>query len=71
MESIDTEEMDYDTCLIMQEILNDEIDDEEFFGFAINNLSEMMWYIAGEMWFTAGKHKKHLHLSANEEYRRL
>ena len=46
MESIDTEEMDCDTCLIMQEILSDEIEDEEFFDFAIDNLSEMMWYIA-------------------------
>ena len=46
MESIDTEEMDCDTCLIMQEILSDEIEDEEFFDFAIDNLSEMMGYIA-------------------------
>jgi hypothetical protein len=29
MESIDTEEMDCDTCLILQEILSDEIEDEE------------------------------------------
>ncbi len=40
------EEMDCDTCLVMQEILSDEIDDEEFFDFAIDNLSEMMEYIA-------------------------
>jgi len=30
MESIDTEEIDCDTCLIMQEILSDEIEDPEF-----------------------------------------
>ncbi len=30
MESIDIDERDCDTCLIMQEILSDEIDDEEF-----------------------------------------
>jgi hypothetical protein len=46
MESIDTEEMDIDTCLIVQEILSDEIEDEEFLDFAIDNLSEMMGYIA-------------------------
>ncbi len=48
----------------MQEILSDEIDDEEFFEFAIDNLEELLSYIAqenlnirihrnitGEMWF--------------------
>ncbi len=48
----------------MHEILSDEIDDEKFLEFAIDNLSEMMGYIAqgdlnirihrditGEMWF--------------------
>jgi len=29
----------------MQEILSDEIDDTEFFKFAIENFSEMMGYI--------------------------
>ena len=36
--------MDCDTCLIMQEILSDEIDDMEFLEFAIENFSEMMGY---------------------------
>ncbi len=56
--------MDCDTCLVTKEILSDEIEDEEFLNFAIDNLSEMMGYIAkgilnirihrdvtGEMWF--------------------
>ncbi len=43
MESIDIEDMDCGTCLIMQGILSDEIDDSEFLGFAIDNLSEM-WF---------------------------
>ena len=46
MKSIDTDEMDCDTCLVMQEILNDEIEDEEFFDFAIDNLEELLSYIA-------------------------
>ncbi len=59
--------MDCDTCLIMQEILSDEIEDEEFPGFAIDNLDELLSYIAqgnlnirihrditDEMWFGAG-----------------
>ncbi len=46
MESIDTEEMDCDTCLEMQEILSAEIVDEEFLEFAIDNLSELASYIA-------------------------
>ena len=60
------EEIDCDTCLVMQEILSDEIDDEEFLEFAIENLDELFSYIingnlnqdqnsqgylAGEMWF--------------------
>jgi hypothetical protein len=64
IEGNDIEEMDCDTCLIMQEILCDEIEDEEFFGFAIDNLDELFSYIAkgnlnikihrditDEMWF--------------------
>jgi hypothetical protein len=48
----------------MQEILSDEIEDEEFFDFAIDNLEELISYIikgnlnirihrdiTGEMWF--------------------
>ena len=42
MESIDTEEMDCDSCLIMQEILSDEIGDPEFLVFAIQNFRKMM-----------------------------
>ncbi len=51
----------------MQEILNDEIDDEEFLEFAIDNLDELCSYIingnlnirlhrdiTGEMWFGMG-----------------
>ncbi len=64
MESIDTGETDCDTYLKMQEILSDEIEDEEFLGFAIDNLEELSSYIingnlniriqrdiTGEMWF--------------------
>ncbi len=64
MEDIDIEEMDCDTCLKMQEILREEIDDEEFLNFAIENYSEMFGYIntgrvnirihrdiEGKMWF--------------------
>ncbi len=67
MESIDIEEMDCDTCFKMQEILRNEIDDPEFLGFAIENYSEIFWYIAtgrvnirihrdieGKMWFGVG-----------------
>ncbi len=67
MESNDIEEMDCDTCLIMQEILSDEIDDPEFLEFAIENLDELFTYvingnlnirihrdITGEMWFGVG-----------------
>ncbi len=63
IEDNDIEEMDCDTCLIMQEILSDEIEDEEFFEFAIENLEEILSYIingnlnirihmdiTGEMW---------------------
>ena len=43
MERIDIEEIDCDTCLKMQEILSDEIEDTEFLEFAIENFSEM-WF---------------------------
>ncbi len=46
MESNDIEAMDCDTCFKMQKILSDEIEDEEFLEFAIENFSEMMGYIA-------------------------
>jgi hypothetical protein len=45
MESIDIEEMYRDTCLKMQEILSDEINDPEFIEFAIENLSELFSYV--------------------------
>ncbi len=45
MEGIDTEEIDCDTCLIIQEILCDEIEYEELLGFAIDNLVELLSYI--------------------------
>ncbi len=45
MESIDIEEIDCDTCLKMQEILSDEIDDSKFLEFAIESLSELLSYI--------------------------
>jgi hypothetical protein len=45
MEDIDTEKMDCDTCLIAQEILSGEIEDEEFLEFAIENLEELSSYI--------------------------
>ncbi len=46
MEGITTDEMDCDTCLIIQEILNDEIGDEEFLNFAVDNLEELLSFIA-------------------------
>jgi hypothetical protein len=46
MEGVTTDEMDCDTCLIIQEILSDEIEDEEFLDFAIDNLEELLSYIA-------------------------
>ncbi len=68
MESNDIEEVDCDTCLIMQEILSDEIEDEEFLEFAIDNLDELFSYIingnlnirihrdiTGEIWFGMDK----------------
>jgi hypothetical protein len=67
MEGITTDEMNCDTCLIIQEILCDEIEDEEFLDFVIENLDELLSYIAkgnlnirihrdiaGEMWFVVG-----------------
>ncbi len=37
IEDNDIEEMDCDTCLVMQEILSDEIEDEEFLEFTLEN----------------------------------
>ncbi len=45
MEGIDIEDLDCNTCLKMQEILSDEIDDPEFLEFAIENLSGLLSYI--------------------------
>jgi hypothetical protein len=68
MEGINTDEMNCDTCLILQEILCEEIEDEEFLNFAIDNLDELLSYIAkgnliirihrditGDMWFGVDK----------------
>ncbi len=49
MEIIDIEEMDCNTYLKMQEILNGEIDDHEFLEFAIENYSEIFGDTAGDM----------------------
>ncbi len=67
MEGIDIDEIDCDTCHIMQEILSDEFDDSEFLEFAVENLIELISYIAtgrvnirihrdieGKMWFGLG-----------------
>jgi hypothetical protein len=67
IESNDIEEMDCDTCIIMQEILSNEIEDEEFLNFSIENLEELSSYIingnlnirihrdiTGEMWLGVG-----------------
>ncbi len=43
--SINIEDIDYDTCLILLKILIIEIEDEEFFEFAIENLDELLFYI--------------------------
>jgi len=45
IEDNDIEEMDCDTCLVMQEILSDEIEDEEFLEFAIDNIDELFSHI--------------------------
>ncbi len=45
MEGITTDKMDCDTCLTIQEILSDEIEDEEFLNFAIENLEELSSHI--------------------------
>ena len=68
IENNNIEEVDCDTCLIMQDILSDEIEDEELFDFAIDNLEELLSYIAqgnlnirihrditGVMWFGVDK----------------
>ncbi len=44
-EDNDIERMDCDTCLIVQEILSDEIDDTEFLEFTIENFDELFSYI--------------------------
>lgn len=67
IEDVTTYEMDCDTCLIIQEILCDEIEDDELLGFAIDNMKKLLSYIAegnlnirihrdieGEMWFGVG-----------------
>ncbi len=65
-------EIDADTsCQIEKQILTDEIDDEEFLNFAVENISELFGYLAtgrvniricrditGEIWF--GGHVTHI-----------
>jgi hypothetical protein len=46
MEGITTDEMDCDTCIVIQEILSDEIEDKELINFAIDNLEELLSCIA-------------------------
>ncbi|MCP4268445.1 MAG: hypothetical protein GY777_23190 [Candidatus Brocadiaceae bacterium] len=75
MEGVTTDEMDCDTCLIMQEILCDEIEDEEFLEFAIDSLEELLSYIAegdvniripGEVYILFDKSsQKHRYLYSN------
>ena len=49
MECVTTDEIDCDTCLIIQEILSDEIEDEEFLDFAIDKLGGLLSYIANNL----------------------
>ncbi|MBT6045847.1 MAG: hypothetical protein HOI47_00820 [Candidatus Scalindua sp.] len=49
MECVTTDEIDCDTCLIIQEILSDEIEDEEFLDFAIDKLEGLLSYIANNL----------------------
>ena len=71
IEDNDIEKIDCDTRLIVKEILSDEIEDEEFSDFAIDNLEELLSYIVkgnlnirthrnitGEMWFGGGGRMK-------------
>ncbi len=68
MEGVNTDEMYCDTCLTIQGILCDEIEDDEFLGFAIDNMEKLLSYIvkgnlnirihrdiAGEMWYGVDK----------------
>ncbi len=68
IEQFNKDKLDYDTAFkIQKQILTDEIEDEEFFKYAIENISEMMGYIAqgylnirihrdiiSEVWFGVG-----------------
>ncbi len=42
MEDANTDEMDCNTCIIIQGILCDEIEDDEILGFAIDNREELL-----------------------------
>ncbi len=46
MEGVSADEKDCDTYLIIQEILCDEIEDVELLNFAIDNMEELLSYIA-------------------------
>jgi len=68
LKSLSKGKIDTDTAIKMEaEILSDEIDDPEFYNFAIENFSELFSYITteklniricrditGEMWFGVG-----------------
>ncbi len=45
MECITSDEIDGNTCLIIQGILCNEIEDDELLGFAIDNMEELLSYI--------------------------
>ncbi len=66
MEGITTDEMGCDSCLIIQGILCNEIEDDELLGFVIDNMEELLSYIVkgylsirihrdieGAIWFVA------------------
>jgi hypothetical protein len=68
LKSLGKGKIDIDTAIKKEaEILSDEIDDPEFYNFAVENISELFGYIAtgrvnirihrditGEMWFGVG-----------------
>ena len=45
MEGITTDKMDCDSCLMIQGILCDEIEDDELLGFAIDNMEVYTKYL--------------------------
>ena len=67
IESNDIEEIDCDTCLIMQEILSDEIDDTEFLEFAIDNIDDLFSHII-EIYTCNGSRYNRSHLEMGGYY---